>query len=1077
MDHYFLSYSRLDAVDVTRELADQLVAGPPSYPTWLDERDAQAARDWDDQIRDAIQGCAALLFVMTPDSVRDHSNCKAEWVWALKHKKPVIPLRMDLDAELPFRLGSLQRIDFTDQFAIGLAQLRRHLRWRTTPDGVLEELRFRLGDAERELGRTTGRDRGRILADVTELQGRVAAAEAVAADPAGVAAAVSERIAVGLAVERQPIADRPKVESVAGPARFVNAPPLLVPSYFQDRQPETRQVADAIRVPGVRLVSVVGRGGVGKTAVVCRLLKGLESGVLPDSLGEWPVGGVVYLRTPGEHPVNFENLFSDLCRLLPTERAQALMARLRAGAEPAGVLMAAVLDAFPVEGPPVLVLLDNFEDLLDADSGTVTDGDLDAALRALLSAPAHAVTVLLTSREVPRGLLLHAPSAVRPVNLDKGLPKSFAVQVLRERDPDGVLGLRDAPDEMLAEAARRVRGFPRALEALAAILAVDRTATVAELLERTKRLPDNVVQAVVGEAFERLDGLAQQVMVALAVFPVPVPAVAVDFLLEPFVAGVDAGPVLSRLVGMQFVRTDARRFHLHQVDRDYALSRISTTGAAAAVSGPVWSLTALRRRAAKYFAQVETPREQWRTLDDLGPVLAQVQLRREIGDYDSAAGLLNRISSRYLLQWGHARYALELFDGLLERLTQPSLRVAVLLNLGGCCQNLTETGQAIELFEQALTIGREVGDRRAQSAALSNLGIGHGQLGQFGRAIELHERSLAIDREIGNRAGEAVSLSGLGLRYSALGELERAIELQEQALVIYREIGDELGVATALGNLGLYYSRTGQIGQAIELHEQALIIDRAISYREGEAADLGNLGLCHADLGQVDRAIELQEQALVIACEIGDRYLEGVGLVYLSGCYADLDRHDEAMRQLQRAVQIGAGTGNAEVIAESRTWLAQLQLWTGDIEAAVNSLTRTAEVNYPRLAGQAAVLTGLASLHRDDPGRARAAFEEAIEHAAGRLIHASEDYASHNIQGLAHTGLAILDCCSANQAEPADASQNDAGNEHIQAAIAAFGKARAITTAPGIVGRLNRTLDTFKSFDTNRVLPRIRGEL
>src|SRR6185312_13638552 len=98
-------------------------------------------------------------------------------------------------------------IDFTDQFEVGLAQLRRHLRWRTTPDGVLEELRFRLRDAERELGRATGSDRARVLADVAELQGRVTAAEAVAADPAGVAAAVSERIAVGLAVERQPITD------------------------------------------------------------------------------------------------------------------------------------------------------------------------------------------------------------------------------------------------------------------------------------------------------------------------------------------------------------------------------------------------------------------------------------------------------------------------------------------------------------------------------------------------------------------------------------------------------------------------------------------------------------------------------------------------------------------------------------------------------------------------------------------------------------------------------------------------------------------------------------------------------
>ena len=77
-----------------------------------------------------------------------------------------------------------------------------------------------------------------------------------------------------------------------------------------------------------------------------------------------------------------------------------------------------------------------------------------------------------------------------------------------------------------------------------------------------------------GEAFSRLDPLAQQVMQALAVFPVPVPAVAVDYLLQPYRAAIDAAPVLGRLVNMAFVRRDAGRYYLHQVDRDYALARI-----------------------------------------------------------------------------------------------------------------------------------------------------------------------------------------------------------------------------------------------------------------------------------------------------------------------------------------------------------------------------------------------------------------------------------------------------------------------------------------------------------------------
>jgi len=121
---YFISYSKADAEDCVRRLADELARGLPPYAVWLDERDTQPGFDWDIQIRDAIQTCQGLLFVMTRDSVQDHSTCKHEWGWALKYKKPVIPLRVDAAAELPFRLSSREYIDFSSGFDAGLARLR-----------------------------------------------------------------------------------------------------------------------------------------------------------------------------------------------------------------------------------------------------------------------------------------------------------------------------------------------------------------------------------------------------------------------------------------------------------------------------------------------------------------------------------------------------------------------------------------------------------------------------------------------------------------------------------------------------------------------------------------------------------------------------------------------------------------------------------------------------------------------------------------------------------------------------------------------------------------------------------------
>jgi hypothetical protein len=300
-EFYFVSYSRVEAEEDARRLADLLVAGPPSYRVWLDVRDIQPGRDWDIQIRDAIQNCSGLLFVMTRDSVQDSSATRNEWVWALKCKKPVIPLRFDPNAGLPFRLSSLQYIDFTDRFEAALAKLRIHFDWLSTPDGILMDLRFRLADAERDLPRASGAgQRARVVQDVEDLQRRIAELEAVAADPETAVAKTEERIATGLEGIRQPA--RPEPEMPAR-ARFVNQPPVTAPTYFQDRHAETELLAGFLAEPEVRLVTVRGRAGVGKTAMVCRLLKGVESGRLPDDLGEMTVAGIVYLRTPSAHPV------------------------------------------------------------------------------------------------------------------------------------------------------------------------------------------------------------------------------------------------------------------------------------------------------------------------------------------------------------------------------------------------------------------------------------------------------------------------------------------------------------------------------------------------------------------------------------------------------------------------------------------------------------------------------------------------------------------------------------------------------------------------------------------------------
>jgi hypothetical protein len=387
-----------------------------------------------------------------------------------------------LGGRVAVRLSSRQFIDFSDSLDAGLAQLRKHLWWRETPAGVLADLLDRLADAEYELPRAALAQRPRIEEELGELRRRIEEQQRVVQSPQVAVEQTGARIGAGMEREREP--ERPVVAPAR--AKFVNPPPMTAPAYFQDRHVESELIGAFLREDGLRMLSVVGRGGVGKTAMVCRLLKALEAGRLPDDLGELAVDGIVYL-SPRGHPVNFPNLFGDLGRLLSEDVAEVLVGRYRDPQETPAALMRALLEAFPAG--LTVVLLDNFEELVDGEAVGLTDAALDEALHAMLSAPVHGVKVIITTRVAPRDLLLLQPGVQRRLDLDEGLPSPFAEQVLRARDPDGRLGVRDAPDALLAQAQERTRGFPRALEALVAILAADRSTTLPELLATPEGCP------------------------------------------------------------------------------------------------------------------------------------------------------------------------------------------------------------------------------------------------------------------------------------------------------------------------------------------------------------------------------------------------------------------------------------------------------------------------------------------------------------------------------------------------------------------------------------------------------------
>ncbi len=902
------------------------------------------------------------------------------------------------------------------------------------------------------------------------------------------------RIRSGIAREQVPAEPQP----VRG-SKFVNPPPATAPAWFQDRQVETGLLAKYLSDPGIRMVTVAGRAGIGKTATVCRLLKGLEAGRIPDVEGDSAaimVGGIVYLSSNGTHRVEYPTLVADLLRLQPADVAQQLERMYLDPHHLPSELMLAVLEAFPA-GEPVVVLLDNLESVMDTQAETLTERALAEALAAVLTAPTHAVTVIATTRVTPATLLKVEPARQRQLPLDQGLRSPDAQTVLRELDDDGRLGLRDAPDELLDGLRRHTRGFPRALEAVKAILDGDPTLSPRDLLDRTRDLPeDRVVQVLVGEAYDLLDSPAKHVMQALSVYPAPVSAVGVDFLLRPVNPTTDAGPILTRLVRRQLVRFHDGRYHLHPVDRDYARTQLSEGSPGDSLAA--FTLTGLKARAADYYAQIRTPRESWRSLEDVQPQLGEFELRCDTGDYDTAAAVLADIDFHYLQVWGHYRTLIGLHGRIHGQITDPALNATHLGNLGNCHNSLGDYRQAIDLHTQALAIERDTGNRQGESIELGWLGNSHYSLGDYRQAIDLFTQALTIDRDVGDREGEGWYLGNLGMCHSTLGDYRQAIDMCTQALTIARDTGSRRLESFVLGYLGLCHCDLGDYQQGIDLHTQALTIARDTGNRQVETIQLRYLGNCHASLGDYRQAIDLLTQALTIARDIGRRQSEGAALRYLGNCHASLgdyrqaidlltqalatardigDRYGEAnaldylgrawlaagdarraVPLFEQAVSLGETTGAIKLAVTARSGLARAHLQLGDPAAAL-AMTAQRELVYPAEESTIRLLEGLALFELHRTGEAVRAFTDALTAADALLALAGSNVAALQARALALSGLA------AGLADPARATE----------AVEAFSRAQAITSAAGVAGDTDRLLKTITAHDQSGTLSEVRA--
>jgi len=273
-----------------------------------------------------------------------------------------------------------------------------------------------------------------------------------------------------------------------------------------------------------------------------------------------------------------------------------------------------------------------------------------------------------------------------------------------------------------------------------------------------------------------------------------------------------------------------------------------------------------------------------------------------------------RAEAYQLFQQGNEQYQTSQFEAALQSWQQALTiyreikdhkgEAASLGSLGLAYSNLGDYAQAIEYHQQSLAIFREIKDRLGEGSSLGNLGIVYRNLGNYAQAIKYQQQHLAIAQEIKDRRGEGNSLGNLGLAYSNLGDYGQAIKYYQQSLAIAREIKDLRSEGMSLDNLGSAYLGLGDYTQAIEYQQQSLAIAREIKYRKGEGSALNNLGLAYNFLGEYAQAIDYHQQSLAIAREIKDRNGESSALNNLGSAYLGLGDYTQAIEYQQQSLAI-----------------------------------------------------------------------------------------------------------------------------------------------------------------------------
>src|SRR2546421_319555 len=226
-----------------------------------------------------------------------------------------------------------------------------------------------------------------------------------------------------------------------------------------------------------------------------------------------------------------------------------------------------------------------------------------------------------------------------------------------------------------------------------------------------------------------------------------------------------------------------------------------------------------------------------------------------------------------------------------------------LSTLGNIAWVRNNTVAARSLLEEALALFREVDDKEFAAYSLFSLGLLASSQGEYARAQKLFEENLALFREVEHEKGIAHTLSQLAqVLFDSQGNQARVRSLLEECLVLSREVGFKEGIAASYCLSGRLALSQGDVVTERSLVHESVALYREKGHRQRNDGSLAVLGKVEARHGDYAAARKLYEERLAIAEALGEKWVIAMCLVELGEVVA-VQRHLAWAAQLWGAAE------------------------------------------------------------------------------------------------------------------------------------------------------------------------------